>query len=58
MKNLQEELSVTSRNYEEQLSSMSEHMANMNDKLAAQEATIEELTFELTKKDNKKSRTK
>lgn len=35
---------------------MSEHMANMNDKLAAQEAMIEELTFELAKKENKKSK--
>lgn len=47
---LQEELSVTTRNYEDQLSSMSEHMANMNDKLAAQETTIEDLTYELTTK--------
>nr|XP_026693793.1 protein phosphatase 1 regulatory subunit 21-like [Ciona intestinalis] len=40
---LQDELSVTRRNYEDQLSLMSEHLASMNDKLASQKDEIENL---------------
>lgn len=55
---LQEELTTTTTNYESQLSSMSEHMANMNDKLAAQQEEIEQLNYELTAKGSKKGRSK
>lgn len=48
--NLQEELTTTTTNYEIQLSSLSEHVANMNDKLTLQQEEIESLTFQLTTK--------
>ncbi|XP_078490781.1 protein phosphatase 1 regulatory subunit 21 isoform X2 [Ciona intestinalis] len=47
---LQDELSVTRRNYEDQLSLMSEHLASMNDKLASQKDEIENLKVKKTKK--------
>lgn len=47
---LQEELTTTTSNYELQLSSLSEHMANMNDKLAAQQEEIEVLNYQLAEK--------
>ena len=52
---LKEEARTTSVNYEEQLSMMSEHLANMNDKLTTQTDEIERLHFEMgnNKKVNK-----
>jgi protein phosphatase 1 regulatory subunit 21 len=50
-----EEAQTTSLNYENQLSLMSEHLANMNDKLTNQTDEIERLKYELT---NKKSGSK
>ena len=50
-----EEAKTTSLNYENQLSLMSEHLANMNDKLTVQTDEIERLKYELT---NKKSASK
>lgn len=47
---LQDELSVTRRSYEEQLSLMSEHLATMNDKLATQKDEIESLKNKTPKK--------
>ncbi|CAK8695026.1 unnamed protein product [Clavelina lepadiformis] len=45
---LQDELSVTRRSYEEQLSLMSEHLAAMNDKLASQKDEIDTLKVKVT----------
>ena len=42
----QETLSITSRNYEEQISAMSEHLADLNEKLTSQADLIEHLKFE------------
>ena len=47
---LKEEARTTSVNYEEQLSMMSEHLANMNDKLTRQTDEIERLHFEMGNK--------
>ena len=47
---LKEEARTTSVNYEEQLSMMSEHLANMNDKLTMQTDEIERLHFEMGNK--------
>jgi len=47
-KKLEEELTITAHNYESQLSSMSEHMANQNDKITAQEVAIEDLSYQLS----------
>ncbi|XP_049863746.1 protein phosphatase 1 regulatory subunit 21 [Schistocerca gregaria] len=44
---LQEELHTTTRNYEMQLSIMSEHLANMNECLAVQRDEIDQLKFQL-----------
>ncbi|KAL0269108.1 UNVERIFIED_CONTAM: hypothetical protein PYX00_006943 [Menopon gallinae] len=55
---LQEELNTTTSNYELQLSSLSEHMANMNGKLAAQQEEIEILNYKLTEKGAKKGKSK
>ncbi len=44
---LREEVGVTSAGYEGQLGLMTEHVANMNDKLSAQTDEIERLKFEL-----------
>ena len=52
---IKEEAKTTSVNYENQLSLMSEHLANMNDKLTKQTDEIETLKYELT---NKKSGSK
>lgn len=40
---LQDELAVTRKSYEEQLSLMSDHLAAMNDKLSSQKDEIENL---------------
>ena len=55
MNDLKEEARTTSSTYEEQLSMMSEHLANMNDKLTKQTDEIERLHFEMgnNKKVNK-----
>ena len=40
---IQDELSTTSKNYESQLSMMSDHLAGMNEKLTQQKDEIDEL---------------
>lgn len=51
---LQEELSTTSHNYELQLSTMSEHLANMNETLTKQCDEIHQLEYKLKlKRQNK-----
>ena len=47
---IKEEARTTSVNYENQLSLMSEHLANMNDKLTKQTDEIERLKFEVGNK--------
>lgn len=54
---LQEELSTVTENYELQLRTMSEHLANVNDKLASQSDTIEELSYQLNNKGSQKMKT-
>ncbi|CAG7786527.1 unnamed protein product [Allacma fusca] len=51
---LQEELQLTKNNYETQLSTMTEHLANMNEKLTLQKDTIDDLKYQLTNKGNGK----
>nr|CAD7405460.1 unnamed protein product [Timema cristinae] len=51
---LQEELQTTTENYEVQLSIMSEHLANMNEKLTLQRDEIDQLKYQLTSKDWRK----
>ncbi|XP_045125934.1 protein phosphatase 1 regulatory subunit 21-like isoform X2 [Portunus trituberculatus] len=51
---LKEVLQTTSRNYEEQISTMSEHLADLNEKLTAQSELIEHLKFEAKSKKSKK----
>lgn len=46
---LQEELSTISQNYEVQLRMMSDHLANVNEKLASQSEEIENLHYQLNK---------
>ncbi|KAK7082536.1 hypothetical protein SK128_023092 [Halocaridina rubra] len=43
---LKETLQTTSRNYEEQISTMSEHLADLNEKLQSQTELIEQLKYE------------
>ncbi|XP_065347282.1 protein phosphatase 1 regulatory subunit 21 [Cloeon dipterum] len=50
---LQEELHTTTTNYESQLSMMSEHLANMNEKLAVQKDEIDQLKYQLKNKGKK-----
>ena len=52
---IQDEAKITNTNYEDQLNLMSEHLANMNDKLTSQTDEIDRLKYELA---NKKSNTK
>jgi len=52
IKDLKDDAKTTSLNYEDQLSLMSEHLANMNDRLTNQTDEIERLKYELS---NKKS---
>jgi protein phosphatase 1 regulatory subunit 21 len=47
---LQEDLQTTTHNYETQLSIMSEHLANMNDKLTVQLDEIDQLKYQMTNK--------
>ncbi|XP_068084840.1 protein phosphatase 1 regulatory subunit 21 [Anabrus simplex] len=55
---LQEELHTTTHNYETQLSIMSEHLANMNDKLTVQCDEIDQLKYQLTNKPIRKGKQK
>jgi protein phosphatase 1 regulatory subunit 21 len=50
---LQEELTTTTTNYESQLSMMSEHLANMNEKLTVQKDEIDQLKYQLKNKGKK-----
>lgn len=47
---LQEEVTTTTSNYETQLSTMSEHLAGMNEKLAQQRETIDQLHYQIANK--------
>ncbi|KAG0729651.1 Protein phosphatase 1 regulatory subunit 21 [Chionoecetes opilio] len=51
---LKEVLQTTSRNYEEQISTMSEHLADLNEKLTTQSDMIENFRFEAKNKKSKK----
>ncbi|XP_042207917.1 protein phosphatase 1 regulatory subunit 21-like isoform X2 [Homarus americanus] len=51
---LKETLQTTSRNYEEQISTMSEHLADLNEKITAQTELIEHLKYEAKNKRGKK----
>lgn len=51
---LQEELNTTSHNYEQQLSTMSEHLADLNDKYTEQCELIQQLQYQLGIKGKKK----
>lgn len=51
---LKETLQITSRNYEEQISTMSEHLADLNEKIATQTDHIEQLKFEIKNRKAKK----
>ncbi|PSN56891.1 Protein phosphatase 1 regulatory subunit 21 [Blattella germanica] len=55
---LQEDLQTTTHNYETQLSIMSEHLANMNDKLAVQRDEIDQLKYQLSNKSSRKGKQK
>lgn len=47
---LKQDAKTTSLNYEDQLSMMSEHLANMNDRLTNQTDEIDRLKYELSNK--------
>lgn len=49
---LQKDKEIQEGNYKTQLSTMSEHLANMNEKLISQTEEIQQLKFELTNKVN------
>ncbi|XP_066989294.1 protein phosphatase 1 regulatory subunit 21-like [Macrobrachium rosenbergii] len=51
---LKETLQTTSRNYEEQISTMSEHLADLNERIASQTEYIEQLKYEIKAKKGKK----
>jgi len=55
---LQEDLQTTTQNYETQLSIMSEHLANMNDKLTIQRDEIDQLKYQMTNKLSRKGKQK
>ncbi|XP_043273202.1 protein MLP1 isoform X2 [Venturia canescens] len=55
---LQEDREVREGNYKSQLSTMSEHLANMNEKLIRQTEEIQQLKFELSNKNVKKGKQK
>lgn len=55
---LQEDLQTTTQNYETQLSIMSEHLANMNDKLTIQRDEIDQLKYQMTNKPSRKGKQK
>ncbi|XP_075222752.1 protein phosphatase 1 regulatory subunit 21 [Lycorma delicatula] len=51
---LQEELATTATSYEAQLSTMSDHLATMNERLAAQRETIDHLQYQISNKSSRK----
>jgi protein phosphatase 1 regulatory subunit 21 len=53
LEKLQGELLTTTTNYETQLSMMSEHLANMNEKLTVQKDEIDQLNYHLKSKGKK-----
>lgn len=53
MEKLHSELLTTTTNYETQLSMMSEHLANMNEKLTVQKDEIDQLNYQLKSKGKK-----
>ncbi|XP_035727483.1 flagellar attachment zone protein 1-like isoform X1 [Vespa mandarinia] len=55
---LQKDKETQEGNYKAQLSTMSEHLANMNDKLICQTEEIQQLKFELANKNNRKGKQK
>nr|XP_031838146.1 CAP-Gly domain-containing linker protein 1 isoform X2 [Nomia melanderi] len=55
---LQKDKEIQEGNYKAQLSTMSEHLANMNEKLISQTEEIQQLKFELANKNNKKGKQK
>ncbi|XP_008208361.1 girdin isoform X1 [Nasonia vitripennis] len=55
-KSLQEDKEVQEGNYKLQLSTMSEHLANMNEKLIHQTEEIQQLKFELSTKNSKRGK--
>ncbi|XP_014226544.1 protein phosphatase 1 regulatory subunit 21 [Trichogramma pretiosum] len=55
-KNLQQEMEQQEANYKLQLNTMSEHLANMNEKLINQTDEIQRLKFELSNKNGKRGR--
>uniref|UniRef100_T1JJQ3 Protein phosphatase 1 regulatory subunit 21 n=1 Tax=Strigamia maritima TaxID=126957 RepID=T1JJQ3_STRMM len=55
---LKDEMALTSQSYEGQLNMMSEHLANMNDKLTAQKDEIDSLKLKLSTMGSKKQKGK
>ncbi|KAJ8673472.1 hypothetical protein QAD02_004734 [Eretmocerus hayati] len=55
-RNLQDDKEIQEGNYKLQLSTMSEHLANMNEKLICQTEEIQQLKFELSNKNGKRGR--
>lgn len=55
---LQKDKETQEGNYKAQLSTMSEHLANMNEKLICQTEEIQQLKFELANKNNRKGKQK
>ncbi|KAK9301232.1 hypothetical protein QLX08_006315 [Tetragonisca angustula] len=55
---LQKDKEIQEGNYKAQLSTMSEHLANMNEKLISQTEEIQQLKFQLVNKNNKKGKQK
>lgn len=55
---LQKDKEIQEGNYKTQLSTMSEHLANMNEKLISQTEEIQQLKFELANKNSKKGKQK
>merc|ERR1719412_1946905 len=51
--NLHEGIGATNSNYEEQISMLSEHVANMNEKLAQKAEEVQKLQFEVSNKRQK-----
>lgn len=57
-RSLQEELQITSHNYEQQLSTMSEHLADLNDKYTEQCELIQQLMYQINQGSHQQSSTK
>lgn len=55
---LKEELATTTQGYENQFTMMTEHLANMNDKLTAQKDEIDALKYSMSNSGSKKGRGK